>query len=500
MAEQEYLLQMQGISKQFSGVYALNKVSLNIRPGTVHALMGENGAGKSTLMKCLFGIYKKDEGSIILDGKPVDFANPHAALLGGISMVHQELEQVQEQSVADNVWLGRYETKAGFIDDRKMAAETKKLLGQLGLEVDPRIKLSKLTVSQRQMIDIAKAVSYQCRVVVLDEPTSSLTEREVKHLFEIIRDLKAKGISIIYISHKMEEIYAIADDISVMRDGHMIGTRRVDSITMDEVIAMMVGRKLENRFPPKENRIGDVVLRLKNCSEDRENSIENINLELHRGEILGLAGLLGAGRTELLELIFGLRKRREGTIELNGREVKNRTAKEAIANGFALCTEERRYNGIFPGLSLNFNAVMPGISRYKNKLGALNDRKIVKDTAWVMENLKVKAASQDMSIHFLSGGNQQKVILGRWLLLDPEILLMDDPTRGIDVGAKYDIYQLILDFAKKGKSVIVASSEMPELLGICDRILVLSGGRITGEFGREEATQEEIFKAAAVNL
>ena len=500
MAEQEYLLQMQGISKQFSGVYALNKVSLNIRPGTVHALMGENGAGKSTLMKCLFGIYKKDEGSIILDGKPVDFANPHAALLGGISMVHQELEQVQEQSVADNVWLGRYETKAGFIDDRKMAAETKKLLGQLGLEVDPRIKLSKLTVSQRQMIDIAKAVSYQCRVVVLDEPTSSLTEREVKHLFEIIRDLTAKGISIIYISHKMEEIYAIADDISVMRDGHMIGTRRVDSITMDEVIAMMVGRKLENRFPPKENNIGDVVLRLKNCSEDRENSIENINLELHRGEILGLAGLLGAGRTELLELIFGLRKRREGTIELNGREVKNRTAKEAIANGFALCTEERRYNGIFPGLSLNFNAVMPGISRYKNKLGALNDRKIVKDTAWVMENLKVKAASQDMSIHFLSGGNQQKVILGRWLLLDPEILLMDDPTRGIDVGAKYDIYQLILDFAKKGKSVIVASSEMPELLGICDRILVLSGGRITGEFGREEATQEEIFKAAAVNL
>lgn len=500
MAEQEYLLQMQGISKQFSGVYALNKVSLNIRPGTVHALMGENGAGKSTLMKCLFGIYKKDEGSIILDGKPVDFANPHAALLGGISMVHQELEQVQEQSVADNVWLGRYETKAGFIDDRKMAAETKKLLGQLGLEVDPRIKLSKLTVSQRQMIDIAKAVSYQCRVVVLDEPTSSLTEREVKHLFEIIRDLKAKGISIIYISHKMEEIYAIADDISVMRDGYMIGTRRVDSITMDEVIAMMVGRKLENRFPPKENNIGDVVLRLKNCSEDRENSIENINLELHRGEILGLAGLLGAGRTELLELIFGLRKRREGTIELNGREVKNRTAKEAIANGFALCTEERRYNGIFPGLSLNFNAVMPGISRYKNKLGALNDRKIVKDTAWVMENLKVKAASQDMSIHFLSGGNQQKVILGRWLLLDPEILLMDDPTRGIDVGAKYDIYQLILDFAKKGKSVIVASSEMPELLGICDRILVLSGGRITGEFGREEATQEEIFKAAAVNL
>ena len=462
--------------------------------------MGENGAGKSTLMKCLFGIYKKDEGSIILDGKPVDFANPHAALLGGISMVHQELEQVQEQSVADNVWLGRYETKAGFIDDRKMAAETKKLLGQLGLEVDPRIKLSKLTVSQRQMIDIAKAVSYQCRVVVLDEPTSSLTEREVKHLFEIIRDLKAKGISIIYISHKMEEIYAIADDISVMRDGYMIGTRRVDSITMDEVIAMMVGRKLENRFPPKENNIGDVVLRLKNCSEDRENSIENINLELHRGEILGLAGLLGAGRTELLELIFGLRKRREGTIELNGREVKNRTAKEAIANGFALCTEERRYNGIFPGLSLNFNAVMPGISRYKNKLGALNDRKIVKDTAWVMENLKVKAASQDMSIHFLSGGNQQKVILGRWLLLDPEILLMDDPTRGIDVGAKYDIYQLILDFAKKGKSVIVASSEMPELLGICDRILVLSGGRITGEFGREEATQEEIFKAAAVNL
>lgn len=500
MAEQEYILQMKGISKQFSGVYALEDVSLDIRPGTVHALMGENGAGKSTLMKCLFGIYQKDEGTLLLDGKQVEFANPHMALLGGISMVHQELEQVPEQSVADNVWLGRYQTRRGFINDKKMEEDTRKLLEPLGLSVNPRTKLSKLTVSQRQMIDIAKAVSYQCRVVVLDEPTSSLTEKEVQHLFQIIRDLKARGISIIYISHKMEEIYEIADDISVMRDGRMVGTRRVSEIAMEEVIVMMVGRKLENRFPPKQNQIGEVALRLKGCTDEKDNSVKDISLDLHRGEILGLAGLLGAGRTELLELIFGIRSMKEGSMELFGKPLHNRTAKEGIANGFALCTEERRYNGIFPELNLNFNAVMPGIHRYKNKIGVLNDKRIVRDTKWVMETLSVKANGQNMQIRNLSGGNQQKVILGRWLLLEPEILLMDDPTRGIDVGAKYDIYQLILDFANKGKSVIVASSEMPELLGICDRILVLSGGRITGEFRREEATQEKIFKAAAQNL
>lgn len=497
----EYILEMRGISKEFSGVKALNNVDFCVRPGTVHALMGENGAGKSTLMKCLFGIYHKDAGTIILNGKEVDFQTPHDALMSGISMVHQELEQVRDRNVMENVWLGRFPTKAGLVDTKKMYEDTKTVLGSLGGDVvlDPREKLSSLTVSKRQMVDIAKAVSYNCDIITLDEPTSSLNEKEVEILMNIIEGLKAQGKGIIYISHKMEEIFRIADDITVMRDGELVSTDHAEDIDMDIVIKRMVGRELTNRFPVKDCSIGDKILSVEGLN-DAKGHIHDISFELREGEVLGIAGLLGAGRTELLETIFGLRERTSGTITLNGKEVRNKTTEEAINNGFALCTEERRYNGIYPDLSISFNTVIAGMKSYRNKFGWLNMKRIENDTTRMIDAMRTKTPSTKTKIRFLSGGNQQKVIIGRWLLHNPEILLMDDPTRGIDVGAKYEIYQLIFDLAKQKKGVIVCSSEMPELLGICDRIMVLSSGYITGMYEAREhperATQENIMRDA----
>lgn len=498
----EYLLEMRGICKEFSGVKALKNVDFCVRPGTVHALMGENGAGKSTLMKCLFGIYHKDGGQIFLNGKEVDFHTPHDALLHGISMVHQELEQVRDRNVMENVWLGRFPKKNGLIDSRKMYEDTKEVLSSLGDEVilNPKDKLSALPVSKRQMVDIAKAVSYQCDIITLDEPTSSLNEKEVEILMGIIAGLKAQGKGIIYISHKMEEIFRIADDITVMRDGELISTDRAADINMDHVIRQMVGRELTNRFPKKNTETGSRILSVKNLN-DVGHHIHDISFELKKGEVLGIAGLLGAGRTELLEVLFGLRNRESGEIILNGKPVENRTTGQAIKNGFALCTEERRYNGIFPELNISFNTTIAGIGSYMNRFGWLQMKKMEKDTRRMIGAMRTKTPDTKTKIRYLSGGNQQKVIIGRWLLHNPEVFLLDDPTRGIDVGAKYEIYQLIFKLAREGKGVIVCSSEMPELLGICDRILVLSGGYVTGEYdlrGHPElATQENIMRDAA---
>lgn len=498
----DYLLEMHGITKEFSGVKALKGVDFYVRPGTVHALMGENGAGKSTLMKCLFGIYRKDGGEIFLNGRQVDFKSPHEALLGGISMVHQELEQVRDRNVMENVWLGRFPLKRGFIDTKKMYEDTKKVLAGLGEDVaiDPREKLSDLTVSKRQMVDIAKAVSYHCDIITLDEPTSSLNEKEVDVLMKIIEGLKAQGKGIIYISHKMEEIFRIADDITIMRDGNFISTDRAEDIDVDIVIKRMVGRELTDRFPEKDWDSGDTILKVRGLS-DAKNHINDISFDLREGEVLGIAGLLGAGRTELLETLFGARKRAGGQILLRGKELRNRTTEEAIKNGFALCTEERRYNGIFPDLNICFNTVIADIKGYTNRVGWLQERKMEKNTKKMIEAMHTKAAGTGTKIRFLSGGNQQKVIIGRWLLTNPDVFLMDDPTRGIDVGAKYEIYQLIFELAKERKGVIVCSSEMPELLGICDRILVMSGGNISGEYDLrkepERATQENIMRDAA---
>ncbi len=501
MEKQNYLLEMHGITKEFSGVKALKGVDFCVRPGTVHALMGENGAGKSTLMKCLFGIYHKDGGEIWLKGQKVDFKSPHEALMNGISMVHQELEQVRDRNVMENVWLGRFPLKGGLVDTRRMIEDTRRVLASLGddVSIDPRERLSNLTVSKRQMVDIAKAVSYNCDIITLDEPTSSLTEKEVDILMKIIEGLKAQGKGIIYISHKMEEIFRVADDITVMRDGELVSTDKASEMDMDLVIKRMVGRELTDRFPSKNWEPGAPILEVRHL-EDARNHLHDINFQLREGEVLGIAGLLGAGRTELLETIFGARRRGRGELALRGKTLRNRSTEEAIRNGFALCTEERRFNGIFPDLSITFNTVIANIKGYTNRAGWLQIPKMEENTKKMIDAIRTKTPDTKTKIRHLSGGNQQKVIIGRWLLNDPDIFLMDDPTRGIDVGAKYEIYQLIFNLASKKKGIIVCSSEMPELLGICDRILVMSGGYISGEYdlreAPEHATQENIMRDA----
>ena len=495
--EQPALLEMRNITKEFPGVKALDGVSLTVRPGTVHALMGENGAGKSTLMKCLFGIYAKDGGTIILDGKEVDFKSSKEALENGVAMVHQELNQALTRSVMDNLWLGRYPKVAGImVSEAAMRKRTREVFGELDVHVDPKAIMSTLPVSQRQMVEIAKAVSYNAKVIVFDEPTSSLTEAEVEHLFRIINMLKERGCGIIYISHKMDEILRISDDVTVMRDGQWVATRQAKDLTMNEIIKLMVGRELTNRFPPKDNVPGDVILDVEHLS-GKYTRLKDASFQLRKGEVLGIAGLDGSGRTEVLENLFGAMTKEGGVIRLHGKEIKNRSPREAIKNGFALLTEERRATGIFGIRDIKENTVISNLSSYLMGGLCLSEKKMKQDTDWAIQAMHIKTPSQTTQIRSLSGGNQQKVIIGRWLLTKPEILLLDEPTRGIDVGAKYEIYQLILDLAKEGKGVIVVSSEMPELLGICDRILVMSGGILAGEVDARNTSQEEILTLAA---
>ena len=495
--DQPALLEMRGITKEFPGVKALDGVNLTVRAGTVHALMGENGAGKSTLMKCLFGIYAKDSGTITLDGKEVSFKSSKEALENGVAMVHQELNQALTRSVTDNLWLGRYPKVGGImVSEGIMRRRTQEIFEELDVHVDPRAIMSTLPVSQRQMVEIAKAVSYDSKVIVFDEPTSSLTEVEVEHLFRIINMLRSKGCGIIYISHKMEEILRISDDVTIMRDGQWVATRPAKELTMDEIIRLMVGRELTNRFPPKDNVPGDVILEVENLS-GKYTRLQEASFQLHKGEILGIAGLDGSGRTEVLENLFGAMTKGSGTIRLHGREIRNRTPRESIKNGFALLTEERRATGIFGIRDIRDNTVISNLKNYLMGGICLSDKKMKADTDWAIQAMRIKTPSQSTQIRSLSGGNQQKVIIGRWLLTKPEVLLLDEPTRGIDVGAKYEIYQLIIELAKEGKGVIMVSSEMPELLGVCDRSLVMSGGRLAGEVDAKATSQEEILTLAA---
>ncbi|MGV3025200.1 galactose/methyl galactoside ABC transporter ATP-binding protein MglA [Clostridium thermobutyricum] len=496
MEDKKYILEMIDICKNFPGVKALDKANLKVRAGTVHALMGENGAGKSTLMKCLFGVYIEDEGEIFIEGEKIKFSNPKQAMENGVAMVHQELNQVLQRDVMENIWLGRFPGKMGVVDSKILFNETKRVLDELEIDINPKIKMGNLSVSQRQMVEIAKAVSYNAKILVLDEPTSSLTEEEVTHLFRIINKLRDRGCGIIYISHKMEEILQISDDVTIMRDGKWIDTIEAKNLTTDKIIKLMVGRDLGDRFPPKDNKPEEVILEVKNLTGMYQPSIVDASFELRKGEILGVAGLVGSKRTELLETIFGIAKHSSGEVILHGKKVDNSTSRKAIKNGFALLTEERRATGIFGQLSINFNSIIANLDGYSSK-GVLNSKKMEEDTKWVIESMRVKTPSSKTAIKTLSGGNQQKVIIGRWLLTKPEILLLDEPTRGIDVGAKYEIYQLIIDLAKKGKGVIVVSSEMPELLGICDRILVMSNGRVAGVGDTKELTQEDIMTMAA---
>lgn len=493
---------MLDIEKQFPGVKALDHAKLQLRPGSIHALMGENGAGKSTLMKCLFGIYKKDAGSIRMNGKEINFTNPRNALDHGVAMVHQELNQVLYRSVMENMWLGRFPLKAGLVDHKKMYNDTKAVLDDLEIKVDPKAIIGTMAVSQRQMLEIAKAVSYNAKILVLDEPTSSLTSEEVEHLFRIMRRLCDQGVGIIYISHKMDEIKRISDAVTIMRDGQWISTDKTENLSTDDIIKRMVNREMTNRFPAKDNVPSDVLMEVSHLTGKYMPTCQDVSFGLRAGEVLGVAGLVGSRRTELLSTIFGIMARESGEIKLNGKPISNKTPRQSIKNGFAMLTEERRATGIFPYANILFNTVISNLGSYQRG-PLLSDKKMTTDTDWSISSMHIKTPSQKTLIKNLSGGNQQKVILGRWLLTKPDVLLLDEPTRGIDVGAKYEIYELILQLAKQGKAVMMVSSEMPELIGICDRILVMSNGHMAGilergkDFGGIENEQETIMRLAA---
>lgn len=500
MAGSKFVLEMNNITKEFPGVKALDNVTLKVRPGTVHALMGENGAGKSTLMKCLFGIYHPDAGEIILDGQKAVINNSKDALSLGISMIHQELHPVPYRNVMENLWLGRFPLKRfgpfQFVDHKKMYKDTEALFKQLGVTLNPNTIVRNLSVSNVQTIEIAKAVSFNSRVIVMDEPTSSLTGNEVEHLFRIIRDLKSRGVAIIYISHKMEEILQISDDVTIMRDGKYIGTWPASELTTDMIIAKMVGRDLTQRFPERHNVPGETLMKVEGLTSIHPKSFKNVSFELRKGEILGIGGLVGSQRTELVEALFGLRAIQSGTITINGKPVKIKSPIDAKKHKMALLTEERRVTGIFPVLSVKENTWIANLKNYE-KFFLLDDKKGRIDAEEGVRKFRTKTPSIKTLIKNLSGGNQQKVLLARWLLTDPEILMLDEPTRGIDVGAKYEIYTIIADLAKQGKSIIMISSEMPELLGMSDRIMVMSEGRLTGIVDGKNATEQEIMRLAA---
>ena len=490
----EYKLELKGVCKSFPGVKALDNVQLSLRPGTVHALMGENGAGKSTLMKCLFGIYRMDAGEVILDGKKIEINNPDEAMKYGIAMVHQELQPVPARSVAENLYLGRFPTK-GFgpfkmIDHKTMYAETERWLKEVKMDFDPKAQLGTLSIGQMQSVEIAKAVSQQAKVVIFDEPTSSLSDNEVEALFRIMNDLRDKGVAMVYISHKMDEIKRIADDITIMRDGTYVGTWPAAELSTDQIIAKMVGRELTNVYPPKENKPGEVIMEVKDLCSIHEKSFQHVSFELRKGEILGFGGLVGAQRTELMEGIFGIRGIASGEIYMHGKKTRIKHPIDAMNAGIGLITEDRRGNGIFGCLSIKDNV---GVSVYNKFLKAgfvLDHKKINQVVDDSIKKLSIKTPSMKEHIANLSGGNQQKVIVARWLANDPDVLIMDEPTRGIDVGAKHEIYEIMSDLAKQGKAIIMISSEMSELLGMADRICVMCNGEIDQP---EEMTQARVM-------
>ena len=493
------VLEIKNLSKSFAKNRVLDGINLTVEEGTVCGLMGENGAGKSTMMKCLFGIYAKDEGQISLFGHPIDFKNPKDALENGVAMVHQELQQCLDRTVMDNLFLGRYPTKGGIVDEARMLRESNNLFAKLKMNVNPKTVMRTMSVSQRQMVEIAKAVSYDAKLIVLDEPTSSLTEREVKKLFSIVDDLRKQGVSFVYISHKMDEIFEICDDVAVLRDGKMIFKKHVSDTNMNELIAAMVGRSLDKRFPDVDNTPGEEYLIVKNLKTKFSPVLHDISFSVRRGEIFGLYGLVGAGRSELLETLFGIRTIASGEVAVNGRKLRFHSSKDAMDHSFALVTEERKLNGMFGKDTIKFNTTITNLEAYKT-MHLLDNKKMYEATNREISVMNTKCVSPDELITALSGGNQQKVIIGKWMERAPDVFLMDEPTRGIDVGAKYEIYQLIIRMAKEGKTIIVVSSEMPEILGITNRIAVMSNHRLAGIVNTRETNQEELLRLSAKYL
>jgi inositol transport system ATP-binding protein len=492
---QEYLLEIINVHKGFPGVVALNNVQLRLRPGTVLALMGENGAGKSTLMKIIAGIYQPDAGELRLRGQPVEFQTPLQALQAGIAMIHQELNLMPHMTIAENIWLGREPTNVlHLVDHSEMYQRTRGLLDRLRIRLDPNDLVGELSIAARQMVEIAKAVSYDSDVLIMDEPTSAITETEVAHLFEIIADLKAQGKGIIYITHKMDEVFNIADEVAVFRDGTYIGLQRADSMDGDGLISMMVGRELSQLFPQREAPIGQRILSVRNLALD--GVFCDVSFNLHAGEVLGIAGLMGSGRTNVAETLFGVTPATAGEITLDGETIHVANPCQAIAKGMALLTEDRKDTGIFSCLSVQENMEVAVLPQHTGG-GFVHEKELHDLCEEMRQTLRVKTPSLEQCINNLSGGNQQKALLARWLMTHPRILILDEPTRGIDVGAKAEIYHLIAKLAEQGMAVIMISSELPEVLGMSDRILVMHEGEMMGVLDRAEATQERVMHLAS---
>ena len=490
----EFIVEMKGITKRFPGVLALSDVKFNLRPGTVHSLMGENGAGKSTLMKILAGVYVLDEGEILIQGESVDLENPRDGLGHGISMIHQELSFVPDMTAAENIYLGReLRNNLGAISQRHMVEETQKVFDRWNITINPKALMKDLSVAQAQMVEIAKAIAFGSRIIIMDEPTSAITEREVARLHDMIRSLREAGTAIIYITHKMDEVFAISDEITVFRDGTWVATESAKNMTRDSLISLMVGRELTQLFPKSEAKIGEVILQVEGLNRGR--LVKDVSFTVRRGEILGFAGLMGSGRTEVLETVFGIHAAESGTIKVKGKETKIREPYQAIAAGLGLLTEDRKKTGIMGVLSVRDNMTIASLSKFVFG-GVLRKPLIDQKCEEQRTALALKTPSLNQQIQNLSGGNQQKVLLSRWLLTDPDILIIDEPTRGIDVGAKSEIHRLMSELAKQGKAIIMVSSEMPEILGMSDRVVVMCEGRLVGEVSRDKATQENIMELA----
>jgi len=497
MAEEKNILEMRNIVKTFPGVQALKGVDLTVGYGEIHALVGENGAGKSTLMKTLIGIHPPTSGEITFDGRAISDYNTAEALRMGISMIHQELSPILHRTVMENIWLGREpKTRFGLIDHKKMYDMTKEVLEIIDLDVDPKTLMIDLSTAKTQMIEIAKAISYNAKLIIMDEPTSALTKKEIEQLYVIMRRLKASGKSLIYISHKLDEIFEISDRITVFRDGRLIGSADKDKIDAATLIKMMVGRDVTEMFPKIDCPIGDIKLEVSGLS-DAAGRFSDVSFNVRKGEILGIAGLVGAGRTEVIETLFGIRAKAAGTIVIDGSEVRIDSPIDAKKCRMALLTEDRRLDGIFPCLSVMQNVVIANIGKYVKKNGLIDHKKAMSDTSEYIAKIQIKTPGMNQLIANLSGGNQQKVLVARWLLTEPEILILDEPTRGIDVGAKAEIHRLITGLAGQGKSIIMVSSELPEVMGMSDRIMIMHEGRVTGIIdNRKDLTQEEIMTYA----
>lgn len=497
MKNDEYILKCEGISKAFGGTQALKDVQLRIRPGEVHALLGENGAGKSTLMKCVIGLIKQDSGTMEFEGKPYQASGPVDALNCGISMIHQELNPEPYLTVAESIFLKRENTKGIFLDKKAQNKRCAELLSKFNVPYTAMTKMQELTLAQVQMVEIIKAVSCDSRLIIMDEPTSSLDATETEHLFETIRELKEKGVAIIYISHRMEEIFEICDRVSVFRNGTYVDTKSMEGVTRDELISMMVGRDVKNVFPKVDCEIGDVVFKVENISGE---GFHDISFEVHAGEILGLSGLVGSGRSETMRAIFGLDELKSGKMYLEGKEITNKNPRAAIKKGICMVNEDRKNYGLCLLRSIRENISLPNLAE-KQKGLLLNQRREKRECMEAAKKLTVKAASIEHNGFSLSGGNQQKVVLAKWVMANPKVLILDEPTRGVDVGAKSDIHTLMCEFAAKGMAIIMISSELPEVMGMSDRIMVYHEGTISGEVSRAEImssniTQKELLEMA----